>query len=649
MPGQASDIEGRAFAGYRIESVVGRGGMGVVYRATQLDLGRTVALKVIAPDLLEDPSARRRFLQESRLAASIRHPHAIPIHAAGEEHGVPYLVMELVEGDDACDLVRREGPLAPERAARIVAQVAGALDAAHAAGLVHRDVKPGNVLLAAGDHAYLSDFGLTRHVRSLSGRTPGRLVGTLDYAAPEQIRGGHMDARADVYALGCLLFFLLAGDVPFPHETDEARLWAHLTEPPPRVTAVAPSVPARMDAVIGRALAKAPDDRFPSAGDLGRAAIAAAAGSPAPATERAVAVGAAAAAERPTHPSAGRSARRRWWLAGPTLLVLAAATLLLWPRSDAGGVGVEPTVAPTPTASPAAKRTSLTPRVVARVRVGRRPNALVSAGGHLWVGSYRSPTLDAIDVRRERRIRRLHPDVGAGVADLTLARGTLWVATRGARIVRLDPVSGLPAGAPIALAMNPVVLTSRGNDVIAGIESQDHGILSAQLLRLDARTGAVEATVQVAHGFGGALYARGRLWTLHGAPNFIVRRDPVTLRAQRRIDLPGTTVGSLAHGAGALWATIPDQDLLVRWRPRQGERAEVEVGARPGGIQVGDGRVWVASTGSSTLDQVGAHSLRPVGRPLRVPLNPHAIALAHDGLWMTSVGQNMVARVRVRA
>ena len=623
--------------------------MGVVYRATQLDLGRTVALKVIAPDLLEDPSARRRFLQECRLAASIRHPHAIPIHAAGEEDGVPYLVMEFVEGDDARGLVRREGPLASDRAARIVAQIAGALDAAHATGLVHRDVKPGNVLLAAGDHAYLSDFGLTRHVRSLSGRTPGRLAGTLDYAAPEQIRGGHMDARADVYALGCLLFFLLAGDVPFPRETDEARLWAHLTEPPPRVTEVAPLVPASIDAVIARALAKAPDDRFPSAGDLGRAATAAAAGAPAPATERAVAVGPAAPAERPTQPSADRAPRRRWWLAGPTLLALAAATLLLWPRSDAGGVGQEPAVTPTPTPSPTAKRTTLKPRVAARVPVGTRPNALAHAGGHLWVGSYGSRTLDAIDVRRDRTIRRLRPDVGDGVADLAVARGTLWVATRGARIVRLDPDDGRPAGPPIALPMNPVVLTARGSAVIAGIESQDHGSLSAQLLRLDARTGAIEAAVDVAHGFGGALFARGRLWTLHGEPNFIVRRNPVTLRAQRRIDLPGMRVGGLAYGAGALWATVPDQDLLVRWRPRERVRAEVEVGAQPFGIRFSDGRVWVASKGASTLEQVGAHSLRPVGRPLRVPLNPYVVALARDGLWTACVGENVVARVRVRA
>jgi serine/threonine protein kinase len=276
----ASEIEGTVLAGLRIEAVVGRSGMGVVYRATQLDLDRTVAVKVIAAELLDDDAARSRFVQESRLAASIDHPHVIPIHGAGEEDGVPYLVMQYVAGDDARSLVRRAGPIAPARAARIVAQVGDALDAAHAAGLVHRDVKPANVLLAAGDHAYLSDFGLTRHLRSISsGPTgSGQWVGTLDYVAPEQIRGGQVDARADVYALGCVLFFLLTGEVPFLRNSDEARLWAHLTEPPRRISAVAPAVPRAFDAVIERALAKAPDDRYPSAGDLGRAAVAAAAG-----------------------------------------------------------------------------------------------------------------------------------------------------------------------------------------------------------------------------------------------------------------------------------------------------------------------------------------------------------------------------------
>src|SRR6188768_2375398 len=226
---------GTVFAGHRIEMVAGRGGMGVVYKATQLALDRTIALKVIAAGLLEDQTVRARFVRESKVAASIDHPNVIPIYYAGEEDGIAYIAMRYVSGDDIRSLVRREGPLEPERAARIVAQVGSALDAAHAAGLVHRDIKPANVLLGPEEHVYLTDFGLTKHTLSIAGSTkPGHWVGTLDYVAPEQIRGERVDARADIYALGCVLYYALTGHIPFEREGDEAKLWAHLSEDPPK-------------------------------------------------------------------------------------------------------------------------------------------------------------------------------------------------------------------------------------------------------------------------------------------------------------------------------------------------------------------------------------------------------------------------------
>ena len=268
---------GSVFAGHRIEAVAGRGGMGVVYRATQLALDRTVALKVIAAGLLEDQTVRARFVRESKVAASIDHPNVIPIYYAGEEDGIAYIAMRYVPGDDIRSLVRREGPLEPVRAAHITAQIGSALDAAHSAGLVHRDIKPANVLITAEDHVYLTDFGLTKHALSIAGSTkPGHWVGTLDYVAPEQIRGERVDARADTYALGCLLYFTLTGKVPYQREGDEAKLWAHLSDPPPKPSETGLHVPVAFDDVVARALAKNPDDRYPSAGDLGRAAIAAA-------------------------------------------------------------------------------------------------------------------------------------------------------------------------------------------------------------------------------------------------------------------------------------------------------------------------------------------------------------------------------------
>ena len=634
-----SDLEGTVFAGHRIEAVAGRGGMGVVYRATQLDLDRTVALKVIAADLLEDETARRRFVQEAQLAASIDHPHVIPIHSAGECEGVPYIAMRYVS-DDARGLVRRDGALSPGRAARIVAQVAGALDAAHAIGLVHRDVKPANVLIAGEDHVYLTDFGLTRHVRSTTGVTgSGQWVGTLDYVAPEQIRGGQIDARTDVYALGCVLFYLLTGRVPYQREGDEARLWAHLTERPPSVR---PGAPAAFDAVIGRALAKAPDDRYPSAGDLGRAALAAATGTKVRAPERAVASGEAAPTETPTATSERRRQRRfggRALVALVGAMAVAVAVILL--------EGDEP-----PPSSPSRQQAATTPRpeprVVARIPVGERPNALVRSGGHVWVGAYGSDTLNAIDPSTDRLIRGLQPSVGAtGTADIAAGRGELWAATRARQIRRLDPVRGGEVAPPIELALDPVMIAARGNSVVVGVESDETGELTGQLMRFDATSGAVEASREVMHGMAGAVYARGWLWTVHGEPNFIVRRDPTTLKPRRRIPLPGSSIGGLAYGAGALWVTIPDQDQLVRYRLREKLRAAVEVGARPMGVGVRDGRVWVAASDSSRLEQIAADTLKPAGEPVPTPLNPLTIAVGQDGVWVTCTGENVVARVEV--
>jgi serine/threonine protein kinase len=295
---------GSIFAGYRIDGVLGRGGMGVVYLAEQPELGRKVAIKVIAPALASDPDYLHRFRRESRLAAAIEHPNAIPIYEAGvADEEVPYLVMRYVEGEDLSSLLRREGRLEVKRAAAIVDQIAGALDEAHARGLVHRDVKPANVIVESRrgtEHAYLTDFGLTREMDASSGVTAtGRWVGTIDYASPEQIKGRPVDARCDVYALGCVLFMSLTGRLPFERAEDVAKLYAHVSEPPPTASSVVPDVPEDLDEVITRAMSKDPDFRFPSAGDFGRAAMAAATGTPVAEPEHTVATGEAAPATIP--------------------------------------------------------------------------------------------------------------------------------------------------------------------------------------------------------------------------------------------------------------------------------------------------------------------------------------------------------------
>jgi serine/threonine protein kinase len=275
---------GEMIGDYRVQELAGRGGMGVVYRAIQKSLDRQVALKVIVPDLADDPEFRARFQREALVAASIDHPNVVPVYEAGEEGNLLFLAMRFIDGVDLGTLLRSEGPLSPARAAHVVEQIASALGAAHARGLVHRDVKPPNVLVekSTGDHVYLTDFGLTRRVDSTSDVTKtGTMMGTLDYIPPEQINGQEVDSRSDVYALGCVLYEMLTGRVPFERDTEVAKLFAHVSSAVPSARARRPELTARVDEVIRRAMAKGPDERYPSAEEMARAATAALAEVPA--------------------------------------------------------------------------------------------------------------------------------------------------------------------------------------------------------------------------------------------------------------------------------------------------------------------------------------------------------------------------------
>jgi tRNA A-37 threonylcarbamoyl transferase component Bud32 len=313
---------GAVLAGFRVESLIGEGAMGSVYLAEGPDSHR-VALKVLLPELARDERFRQRFLRESKLAATLDHPHIVPTLASGEEDGVLYLAMRFVEGADLRELLRRERILEPDRALDLLGQVADALDAAHAAGLVHRDVKPGNILVAHDrDFAYVCDFGLARHVSSVSSLTGDRgFVGTIDYVPPEQIEGGAIDGRADLYSLGCVLFECLTGQRPFERDTELSVVFSHLNEPPPRASDVRPELPAAFDEVFATALAKSQDDRYATCGELAEAARAAAAGK--------------------TFLRRRLRRRRRTLLAGVTLLVAGGAAVggILATRSNSTPAG----------------------------------------------------------------------------------------------------------------------------------------------------------------------------------------------------------------------------------------------------------------------------------------------------------------------
>ncbi len=282
--GRRALAPGEVFAGCRIEALAGRGEMGLVYRAVEVRGGRVVALKVIKPGLAGDPGLRARFARESAMATQLSHPNIIAVHRVGEEDGVQYMVMDFVEGVGLDELRRLYGRFEAAHAAGLVGQIAGALDSIHAAGFVHRDVKPGNVLVTGvtpHEHLYLTDFGLAKRIDDGNELTGiGGYVGTPDYIPPEQVSGDHVDARSDVYALGCLLYELLSGTVPFPRENHVLTIFAHLSFPVPMPSAEAPDIPVGFDRVIAAAMSKDPSERYRSASDLARAAVLAAAAPP---------------------------------------------------------------------------------------------------------------------------------------------------------------------------------------------------------------------------------------------------------------------------------------------------------------------------------------------------------------------------------
>jgi hypothetical protein len=442
--------EGDHFAGYRIERRLGRGGMGLLYLALEPGLERRVALKLIAPEAADDEVFARRFAEESKIAASIEHPNVVPIYAAGEEAGVPYIAMRYVAGADLAKRLVREVRLDPAVAVELIAQIGNGLDAIHAAGLIHRDVKPANVLLSGGDgaeHAYITDFGVARNVATESGLTQtGRFVGTLDYVAPEQISGGTVDARVDVYALGCLLFKLLTGEVPFPKDGEAARLYAHLNDPPPAPSLYVPEVSMALDDVVIRAMSKAPEDRYPSAGDLGRAAEAALQGERPSLPERTVATGMAATrtsetvASEPTaqtrpladgesataaKPAAKAQGRRRLVAIAGGALALVAVAALVALLSGGGGSGSDASsgdATATAAKQGAAPKAKPAPKVLSESELIARADSICMDSKVLYVATLHehpdgettpnpsySKVLAGISTRAVRRLKALTP------------------------------------------------------------------------------------------------------------------------------------------------------------------------------------------------------------------------------------------------
>jgi len=622
---------GDVFADHRIEGLAGRGGMGVVYRATQLGLERTVALKVITPVLAQEEDFRRRFVEESKAAASIEHPNVIPVYHAGERDGVLYIVMRYIDGPDLRALVRAEGRLAPERAAHIVAQVGGALDAAHRHGLVHRDVKPANVLLGDDDHAYLTDFGLTKRSATTDGgglSRAGGWVGTLGYVAPEQIRGERIDARTDVYALGCVLVYALTGSAPYMRDTDEATLWAHLNAPPP-----SEDVPSAFEGVVARALAKDPSDRYPSAGDLGRAALRAAGRSATSVPEHNVGRGQAAPVDGRTDATAIHGAA----LGDPD------GETVLSPVAGGAGAGRGPS------------RWRPTPR--------QRRNGLAAAAGALVAGAAALALLlgggeddpDTVapappparpDELRPAKVDITKPGVLARPNALTIAAGDVWaLSNREGAIAVADAATG-DAEARISVGEGASSLAPGFNSVWVTKES------TSTVLRINAKTrrrvpgGAIEVArpgrnVAVATGAGAVWVGVRNTLPEDHAPESVVRIDPST-GAQRQISVE-RGVQDIAVGAGAIWVTNRFSSTVTRIRTSDGSAVRVAVGAGPRGIAVGEGAVWVAASGDDEITRINPRSLET--KRIGLQAIPERVTVGGGSVWVTAKEAGRLIRI----
>jgi tRNA A-37 threonylcarbamoyl transferase component Bud32/streptogramin lyase len=606
---------GEEFAGYRVESLLGQGGMGTVYLARHLRLERKVALKVLDPRLAADERFRERFLRESRVAAGMNHPNIVPLYDADRVGDVLFLAMRYVEGTDLGSILRHDGALAPRRAVDIVVQVASALDAAHSRGLIHRDVKPPNILIASGtggeapDHAYLSDFGLAKRPGSVAGLTKtGQFMGSMDYAAPEQFEGAQLTPRTDVYSLGCVLFECLTGEPPFVREQEAAVMYAHLHDPPPKPSALRPEIPPAMDAVVAKAMAKGPDHRHPTAGDLARAAR-------------------EALPSREAQPGLPRPVRRRIiapLVAGVLAIAVLAAGIVLLTRGN-------------PAAGPRGGPTS-----AGGVVGPTTPAGLAFFSGVIRIDSSTDKVVKKIETRGE------HLPLVEGFRSIAATRDSVWLGASGSKInpgantvvaTGLDGIES-PMAADQETVWSWPFQAGLGWDRVVGVDArtnkQTHHIAITPdqtyvggnpaiavgsgsvwaeggengknyVWRINPGTDTVVRPIglpglsPVAVAFGA-----GRFWFLDGLTGTARSIDPHTNRVSAPIGLPGTP-SNLAAGAGALWVADESEGKVYKVQPGAGIQV-VDVGNDPVALAVGDGAVWVVNRGDGTvmrIDPVG--------------------------------------------
>ena len=527
---------GSVLGGYRVLELIGEGAGGAVYLVESEATGERAALKVLAAALAHDERFRRRFLRESTLAAELRHPHVVPILDFGEADGDLFLTMRHIDGEDLRARLARGGPLEPQDALDLVAQIAGALDEAHARGLVHRDVKPANILLDADGQAYLSDFGLAKHASSASSLTGDHsFVGTIAYVAPEQIRGEEIDGRADVYSLGCVLYEALADRPPFDRESELAVVFAHLHEPAPRITDARPELPSGMDHALRKAISKDPRERYATCGALVDAARGALAG------------------QRASRGRPGRLA------IGSGLAAIAAAAAIAVLVLGSGDDSAPPVHRLAVAGPGLALIDARTRAVVARVPLEGQPGDVVFDARSAWVllGAEQRIAQVSLARRAVRRSVKL-PFAAGGIA---LGDGALFATERGGGpgVARVDARSGK--------------ITARWEVPTRGALSSDpSGIAAgagsvwlargAQVVRVDARSGRVQHRFPLAVTATLLQFAGGDLWAASSQNGLVEKIDPAENRIVARVTLHGW-LSAMSVAAGSVWVTaVPDDDVF---------------------------------------------------------------------------------------
>ena len=621
---------GTELAGYRIEGVIGRGGMSVVYLAEHARLERKVALKVLAPELAGSERFHDRFLRESKLAASIDHPNIVPIYDADESEGVLYIAMRYVEGSDLKQTIRDNGPIEPLRVSAIVDQVASALDAAHARGLVHRDVKPANVLLTPDDHAYVSDFGLTKRAVSVSGLTEtGQLIGTIDYVAPEQIKGDPVDQRADVYSLGCLLFECLTGHAPYPRDIEVGVLWAHVETPPPPLTDERPDLPPEVDDVLALAMAKDPAERTAAAGDVA-AGFRSALGLE-PATVGRVGL--------PRRKPKRKTRRRRTLIAAAVAavaLVAAAGVFLLTQGGEAGVV--------VPSANSVVRIDSGTNAFDDAIRVGEDPTGItVGEDGDLWVINQGNSTVNRIDPETgEVSPAESTLGIPTGVA---AGEGAIWITNgfgsqSGTQVVMVDPTDdsvdiAFPSddAKAIVVEFGSIWLADAERDRVLGYDPQDLAADPDEIPMDDSET-VSSGPRFLAVGEGTA----SGIWVVNELGNSVVRIEPETNEVAGRIQVESPT--AVAADEQGVWVTSEGNDQVQRFDPVEGTTL-ITLGAGDGvpdgptAVAIGAGGVWVASDLEPVVVRIDPATNEVVER-LAIGGIAGAMAVDTDGnVWVT--------------